>query len=158
MKEELQVRIPNYTTRFGFGLHSGWAIEGAIGSALKIDPSYLSPNVKWSERLEGATKIYGVLLLMTDSFYDLLSPPVQKLCRKVCDGLRRWPPHSCALQSHPDVAATLRLCLSAGCWLRRARVDARPARRSTRSRCQTARLPSTSSRTTQWPSRSMTPR
>lgn len=53
----LQSRIPNYTTRFGFGLHAGWGIEGAIGSALKIDPTYLSPNVKWSERLETATKV-----------------------------------------------------------------------------------------------------
>ena len=29
----------------GFGLHVGWAIEGAIGSNYKIDASYLSPNV-----------------------------------------------------------------------------------------------------------------
>ena len=29
----------------GFGLHYGWAIEGAIGSNLKIDASYLSPDV-----------------------------------------------------------------------------------------------------------------
>ena len=28
----------------GFGLHVGWAIEGAIGSEYKIDASYLSPN------------------------------------------------------------------------------------------------------------------
>jgi len=28
-----------------FGLHLGWAIEGAIGSYFKIDVSYLSPNV-----------------------------------------------------------------------------------------------------------------
>ena len=79
----LQARIPNYTTRFGFGLHAGWGIEGAIGSGLKIDPTYLSPNVKWSERLETATKVYGVLILMSDAFWDLLSPPVQKLCRKI---------------------------------------------------------------------------
>jgi len=43
----------------GFGLHAGWAIESAIGSSYKIDASYLSPNVKIAERLEGATKIYG---------------------------------------------------------------------------------------------------
>jgi hypothetical protein len=29
----------------GFGLHVGWAIEGAIGSTFKIDASYISPNV-----------------------------------------------------------------------------------------------------------------
>ena len=79
----LQTRIPNYTTRFGFGLHAGWGIEGAIGSGLKIDPTYLSPNVKWSERLETATKVYGVLILMSDAFWELLTPAVQKLCRKI---------------------------------------------------------------------------
>jgi len=37
--------MPNYSVKIGFGLHIGWAIEGAIGSAFKIDASYLSPNV-----------------------------------------------------------------------------------------------------------------
>ena len=37
----------------GYGIHFGWAIEGAIGSNLKIDASYLSPHgelrvVLWS--------------------------------------------------------------------------------------------------------------
>jgi len=40
----------------GFGLHMGWAIEGAIGSEFKIDASYLSPNVNLAARLEGATR------------------------------------------------------------------------------------------------------
>jgi class 3 adenylate cyclase len=40
----------------GFGLHVGWAIEGAIGSFFKIDASYLSPNVNIASKLEGATK------------------------------------------------------------------------------------------------------
>ena len=44
----------------GFGLHIGWAIEGAIGSEQKIDESYLSPNVNMAARLEAATKQYGV--------------------------------------------------------------------------------------------------
>ncbi len=34
----------------GFGLHCGWAIEGAIGSAVKVDASYLSPNVNMAAR------------------------------------------------------------------------------------------------------------
>ena len=42
--------------KMGFGLHVGWAIEGAIGSYFKIDASYLSPNVNMSSRLEAATK------------------------------------------------------------------------------------------------------
>jgi class 3 adenylate cyclase len=40
----------------GFGLHLGWAIEGAIGSNFKIDASYLSPNVNLSARLEAASR------------------------------------------------------------------------------------------------------
>mmetsp|Transcript_13451 Transcript_13451/g.21318 ORF Transcript_13451/g.21318 Transcript_13451/m.21318 type:complete len:489 (+) Transcript_13451:74-1540(+) len=80
---ELQKRIPGFRTELGFGLHVGWAIEGAIGSALKVDPSYLSPNVELSMKLEAATKHYGVCILMTDSFYDVLPPKVQRLCRCV---------------------------------------------------------------------------
>lgn len=37
--EELNKRLPNYSVKMGFGLHVGWAIEGAIGSDFKIDAS-----------------------------------------------------------------------------------------------------------------------
>ena len=52
----LNDRLPNYSVKMGFGLHVGWAIEGAIGSFYKIDASYLSPNVNMASRLEAATK------------------------------------------------------------------------------------------------------
>ena len=48
--------IKNYKLNIGFGLHKGWAIEGAIGSVYKIDASYLSPNVNIACRLVDATK------------------------------------------------------------------------------------------------------
>lgn len=48
--------IPNFAVKLGYGLHIGWAIEGAIGSSFKIDASYLSPNVNMAARLESATK------------------------------------------------------------------------------------------------------
>jgi len=80
---ELQKRIPGFRTELGFGLHVGWAIEGAIGTAEKVDPSYLSPNVELSMKLEAGTKYYGVCILMSDSFYDVLPPKVQRLCRFV---------------------------------------------------------------------------
>lgn len=54
--EEMNKRVANYRVRMGFGLHTGWAIEGAIGSRFKIDASYLSPNVNISSRLEMATQ------------------------------------------------------------------------------------------------------
>jgi hypothetical protein len=76
----------DWRVRLGFGLHCGWAIEGAIGTRhkaravrecvlclhvcadgcfvpmavlcpwLQVDPSYLSPHVNLAARLEGATK------------------------------------------------------------------------------------------------------
>jgi len=61
----LNKRMPNYQVKLGLGLHMGYAIEGAIGSYFKIDASYLSPNVRMSERLESATKHYGVGLLIS---------------------------------------------------------------------------------------------
>jgi class 3 adenylate cyclase len=81
--KELNDRIANFEVRMGFGLHVGWAIEGAIGSEYKVDASYLSPNVNISARLEAATKQFGVPLLFTGEFADLLSPKVRKMCRQI---------------------------------------------------------------------------
>ncbi len=55
-QEELKAKIHDFKVRMGFGLNVGWAIEGAIGSAYKIDASYLSPNVNLASRLEAACK------------------------------------------------------------------------------------------------------
>ena len=55
----------NYQVSMGFGLHIGWAIEGAIGSEYKIDASYLSPNVNMASRLEAATRQYSLHLLIS---------------------------------------------------------------------------------------------
>ena len=54
--QALKSKLPGYKVKMGFGLHVGWAIEGAIGSSYKIDASYLSPNVNMASRLEAATK------------------------------------------------------------------------------------------------------
>jgi class 3 adenylate cyclase len=79
----LNKRIENYEVRLGLGLHLGYAIEGAIGSYYKIDASYLSPNVRMSERLEGATKPYGAPILISGELEEHLSPATQALCRQV---------------------------------------------------------------------------
>merc|ERR1712232_201532 len=62
----LLARLPNYRVRLGFGLHYGWAIEGAIGSDFKIDASYLSPHVNFAHKLESATRNYQVVLLISE--------------------------------------------------------------------------------------------
>ena len=81
--EELQARIPGFTTKMGFGLHLGWSIEGAIGSNYKVDCSYLSPNVNMSARLEAATKQFGVEILLSGDFYQGLTPPMKAKCRQI---------------------------------------------------------------------------
>eukprot|EP00929_Paragymnodinium_shiwhaense_P045534 TRINITY_DN2325_c0_g2_i1.p1 TRINITY_DN2325_c0_g2~~TRINITY_DN2325_c0_g2_i1.p1 ORF type:complete len:1031 (+),score=275.50 TRINITY_DN2325_c0_g2_i1:205-3297(+) len=80
---KLVKRLPNYRVRMGFGLHSGWAIEGAIGSEFKIDASYLSPNVNMAARLEGETKDFGCLILISDSLHKLMSPSFREECRLI---------------------------------------------------------------------------
>ena len=67
--------------RMGFGLHTGWGIEGAIGSKAKVEATYLSPHVNLSSRLEAATKQYGVSLLMSGDFHKGLTPSLQERCR-----------------------------------------------------------------------------
>jgi hypothetical protein len=67
----------------GFGLHVGWAIEGAVGSTYKMDASYLSPNVNMAARLEAATRQYGVTLLISGQLYDFLSEDLKKICRHI---------------------------------------------------------------------------
>jgi hypothetical protein len=67
----------------GFGLHSGKAVQGAIGSQRKIDATYISEAVERSETLESLTKRYDVSMLMSDSFYNILSPDVRRRCRMI---------------------------------------------------------------------------
>lgn len=74
---------PNYKVCMGFGLHIGWAIEGAIGSEYKIDASYLSPNVNMASRLEAATKQYDVPLLISSALFDMLTPEMKAFCRNI---------------------------------------------------------------------------
>lgn len=75
-KEEFKVRM-------GFGLHAGWAIEGAVGSLQKVDATYLSPHVNMAARLETSSKQYGVPLLASQDFYDLLSNEGQTMMRRL---------------------------------------------------------------------------
>jgi len=66
-----------------FGLHSGWAIEGAVGTEFKIDASYLSPNVSIAASVENATNFYNVPMLITESVMDLCCPQLENECRKI---------------------------------------------------------------------------
>lgn len=81
--ERLTARIPGYHVRMGFGLHSGWCIEGAIGSSHKIDATYLSHHVNFASTLEEKTKDYGVVLAASQEFHDICSAKARKYFRQV---------------------------------------------------------------------------
>jgi len=66
-----------------FGLHRGWAIEGAVGSEFKIDASYLSPNVSIAESLELATKVYHVSILASQDCITSCSKALARQCRLI---------------------------------------------------------------------------
>ena len=58
-------------------------ILGTIGSAYKIDASYLAPDVNMAARLEAATKQFGVSLLMSHGFFNCLSSRIKTFVRCV---------------------------------------------------------------------------
>jgi class 3 adenylate cyclase len=67
----------------GFGLHTGWCIEGAIGSSYKIDATYLSHHVNYASSLEEKTKTYGILLAISHEFYEICSAKARSYFRQV---------------------------------------------------------------------------
>jgi class 3 adenylate cyclase len=75
--------IPDYKVKMGFGLHTGWCIEGAIGSTYKIDATYLSHHVNFASTLEEKTKLYGVMLAMSHEFYEICSSKAKSFFRQV---------------------------------------------------------------------------
>jgi len=74
---------PNFRIKMGFGMHVGWAIEGAIGSPYKIDATYLSPQVEMSDRLEAGSKIFMTPLNLSHWFVALLSPGARRFLRPI---------------------------------------------------------------------------
>jgi len=82
-RPELTARLSNYSVKMGFGLHVGWAIEGAIGSELKVDASYLSPNVNLASRLEAATRQFGVPMLFSGQLADIMSIQMRRMARQI---------------------------------------------------------------------------
>jgi class 3 adenylate cyclase len=63
-----------FKVRMGFGLHVGWAIEGAVGSLYKVDATYLSPHVNMASRLETSSRQYGVPLLLSQVRISITYP------------------------------------------------------------------------------------
>merc|ERR1719253_2253622 len=80
----LQYRLgSDCRVNLSFGLHAGWAIEGAVGSEFKIDASYLSPNVSIATSIERATEQYGVSIMVAQSVVQLCPADLRAKCRLV---------------------------------------------------------------------------
>lgn len=71
----IKTKMPGFEVKMSFGLHIGWAIEGAIGSSYKIDASYLSPNVNLASRVQYACKQFNLSLLYSGNLFELFTNP-----------------------------------------------------------------------------------
>ena len=74
---------PFLCEQLSVGLHVGWAFEGPVGSAFKIDATYLSPHVNKTARLESATRLYDVSILASDDFVDRLDDEIKPFFRHI---------------------------------------------------------------------------
>jgi hypothetical protein len=70
-----------FVPQMSFGLHAGWAIQGAIGSKYKMDASFMSADVAVSTYMRSSTRSYGVPIVMSHVFYNLLTYKMQQQCR-----------------------------------------------------------------------------
>jgi len=77
------IKNGDFKVRMGFGLHAGWAIEGAVGSLQKVDATYLSPHINMAARLETSSRQYGVPLLASQNFVDLMSQEGRDYMRRL---------------------------------------------------------------------------
>ena len=80
----LMQKVPGFKVELNFCLHRGWAIEGAIGSDLKIDPSYLGPDVNLVETLSTSNAIYRTWIIASDTMKNGCSSSLgEKLFRRI---------------------------------------------------------------------------
>ncbi|EER10076.1 conserved hypothetical protein [Perkinsus marinus ATCC 50983] len=72
-----------YQVDVGIALHSGWSVEGAIGSEMKIDATYIGFNVSVARSLLKALPLYGCSLLLTESVVENLGNKTRDRCRLI---------------------------------------------------------------------------
>ena len=71
------------SVEMSFGMDAGWAVEGAVGSAYKIDATYLSPHVNMASRMMGACKQFRLTILFSQAVEELMSSAAREKLRHV---------------------------------------------------------------------------
>jgi len=66
-----------------FALHTGRAIEGAVGSEFKVDALYLSPDTQITLRIDELCDVYDRVIMMTGDLNKILSEKAQSFTRKI---------------------------------------------------------------------------
>jgi len=80
---EIESVLEDFMIGFKLILHSGWAIEGPIGSDFKVDAAYVSSQIDLLARLEPLCHTYAVQLMMTEKLYNQLSVRTKERIRKI---------------------------------------------------------------------------
>ena len=73
----------SYKPQLSCGLHTGWAVEGAVGSEFKIDALYLSPHISIVDRLEMLCQDYRTNILVTNDLALLMSKRARSTLRQI---------------------------------------------------------------------------
>ena len=73
----------NYYVNVLMALDVGWVVQGPVGSSIKVDPGYISPRLSLCELLIKSTEEFGVPLVFTESFFEILDEKAQVSCRKI---------------------------------------------------------------------------
>ncbi|GMH51030.1 hypothetical protein TrST_g8571 [Triparma strigata] len=88
LEEETKRRLKEedlMDVKLGFGLTTGKAVLGGMGSDEKIDVNYVGVGGEAAEVLESRTKLYGVYVLMDEGFWEGLEETLKNGCRYVGD-------------------------------------------------------------------------
>jgi two-component system sensor histidine kinase ChiS len=61
--------------KVGAGIHFGRVTLGTVGTYARMDTTVLGDSVNLASRLEGATKVYGVEIILSETAYLQIKQP-----------------------------------------------------------------------------------